>query len=201
MMDVEDSSFDAVVFANRGLLLAVPAVGLALGGRVSASSIALGLPLAFLGEGLRVWAVGYSGVTTRGAAVEAPRLVTAGPYAYVRNPLYVGNALTALGFAIALTGRVAAPARLATIATALGVLVGVYAVIIPHEERFLRRTFGADFEAYEQAVKPVVPRSTPYPNATGTYDPSVIGKAETRTFVTFGAMLLALIVKALRTDR
>ena len=56
-----------------------------------------------------MWAVGYSGVTTRGDTVTAPALVTAGPYAYVRNPLYVGNFLTAAGFAIAFTGKNSAP--------------------------------------------------------------------------------------------
>ena len=74
-------------------------------GKPSALSVTLGLPLAIAGELVRCWAVGYSGVTTRGDAVSAPELVTAGPYAYVRNPLYAGNFLTAAGFAIAFTGR------------------------------------------------------------------------------------------------
>src|SRR6202044_1293304 len=100
----ESTELDAFVFARRGELLAVPAVVLALLGRPSAFSIAVGLPLAFVGEAIRAWAVGYSGVTTRGDAVTAPALVTAGPYAYLRNPLYAGNFITALGFAIAFTG-------------------------------------------------------------------------------------------------
>ena len=100
---------DEFVFANRGALLALPALALAALGRPSAFSIAIGLPLAFLGEGIRCWAVGYSGVTTRGDAVTAPKLITAGPYAHVRNPLYIGNAVTGLGFALAFTGKLAAP--------------------------------------------------------------------------------------------
>jgi protein-S-isoprenylcysteine O-methyltransferase Ste14 len=194
----ENAAFDAFVFARRGELLAVPAVVLALAGRPSAFSIATGLPLAFAGEAIRAWAVGYSGVTTRGSRVEAPALVTAGPYAYVRNPLYVGNFVTAAGFALAFTGGNGGVARLALVGASLGVMFGVYAVIVPHEERFLHATFGADFEHYCATVPRVVPALEPAAPARGSYDPSVIGAAESRTFLTFGAMLAVLALKALK---
>jgi protein-S-isoprenylcysteine O-methyltransferase Ste14 len=190
------SAVDEFVFARRGELLALPAVALAACGKPSAFSIALGLPLAFVGEAVRAWAVGYSGVTTRGDTVTAPALVTAGPYAYVRNPLYVGNFITAAGFAIAFTGGNAPPARLALVVGALGAMLGVYAIVVPHEERFLRATFGDAFDAYTEAVPRVLPSSEPRGSQQGSYDPSVIGRAESRTFVTFGAMLAALAWKA-----
>jgi len=193
---VKAQALDELVFARRGELLAVPAVVLAAFGKPSAFSVALGLPLAFAGEALRAWAVGYSGVTTRGSTVYAPALVTAGPYAYVRNPLYVGNLVTALGFAIAFTGRNAAATRTALIAGAVGTMLAVYAVVVPHEERYLRDAFGAAFDAYVAVVPRIVPRTTPAPGASGSYDPSVIGRAESRTFLTFGAMLLALALRA-----
>jgi protein-S-isoprenylcysteine O-methyltransferase Ste14 len=192
----ESTELDAFVFARRGELLAVPAVVLAAFGKPSAFSIAVGLPLAFAGEAVRAWAVGYSGVTTRGNAVTAPALVTAGPYAYVRNPLYVGNFVTALGFAIAFTGANSAAVRAALVSGALGTMLGVYGVVVPHEERYLRETFGAEFDEYVAAVPRVVPRTGPGGNETGTYDPSVIGSAESRTFITFGLMLAALALKA-----
>ncbi len=189
---------DEFVFARRGELLAIPAVALAAFGKPSAFSVAVGLPLAFVGEAIRAWAVGYSGVTTRGDTVMAPALVTAGPYAYVRNPLYVGNFITAAGFALAFTGHNEPPARLALVAGSLGVMLGVYAIVVPHEERFLRSTFGAAFDAYTDAVPRVVPLTEPAGSQSGSYDPSVIGRAESRTFVTFGAMLAVLAWKALR---
>ena len=189
-------AFDAFVFARRGELLAIPAVALAVLGRPSARSIAVGLPLAFAGEAIRAWAVGYSGVTTRGDTVTAPALVTAGPYAFVRNPLYLGNAVTALGFALAFTGRNRVLHRLALVGGVLGTMFAVYAVVVPHEERYLRATFGEAFDAYTAAVPRTIPRTTPLEHARGTYDPSVIARAESRTFLTFGAMLAALAVKA-----
>jgi len=199
--DPEDpgaDSFDAFVFANRGALLALPAVVLAVSGKPSAFSIAAGLPLAFAGEVVRMWAVGYSGATTRGDTVTAPALVTAGPYAYVRNPLYAGNVITAAGFAIAFTGKNSAAVRLALVTGSLAAMIGVYAVIVPHEEGYLRATFGPAFEAYCARVPRVVPALEPSDPQHGSYDPGVIGKAESRTWLTFAAMLGVLAIKALR---
>ena len=54
-------------------------------------SLALGLPLALLGEALRLWASGHIEKTKA--------LATGGPYAHTRNPLYVGSLLMAIGVA------------------------------------------------------------------------------------------------------
>ncbi|HUN28915.1 MAG TPA: isoprenylcysteine carboxylmethyltransferase family protein [Alphaproteobacteria bacterium] len=199
MDDTNNDEVQALVFKNRGLLLTIPAALLALFGRPSATGVALGLPLAIAGELVRCWAVGYSGVTTRGDAVEAPRLVTAGPYAYVRNPLYVGNFVTALGFSVAFTGKNSFAAKLALVGGSLAAMAAVYAIIVPHEEKFLRSEFGDAFERYCERVPPVVPLAQPAPNGEGTWNPSVIRDAESRTFATFGVMLGLLVLKTLRT--
>ncbi|MGB8205042.1 MAG: isoprenylcysteine carboxylmethyltransferase family protein, partial [Candidatus Baltobacteraceae bacterium] len=167
-------------------------------GKPSGASIAAGVPLALAGEALRCWAVGYSGVTTRADRVTAPALVTAGPYAHVRNPLYVGNFITALGFTLAFSGGLP-PRRAALLGAAgLGTMLGVYAIIVPLEEAYLRETFGEAFEAYVARVPRLLPRAVPAEPAAGSYDPSVIARAETRTFATFAAMLAALALKAQR---
>jgi protein-S-isoprenylcysteine O-methyltransferase Ste14 len=189
---------EVFVFKNRGALLAVPAVALAACGKPSAFSVTVGLPIAIAGELLRCWAVGYSGVTTRGDSVEASALVTAGPYAYVRNPLYVGNFITAAGFALAFTGKNSPLARLGLIAGALGSMIGVYATIVPHEERFLHEKFGEEFERYCERVPPIVPQFEPMPDGEGHWRADVIKVAESNTFATFAAMLAVLALKALR---
>ncbi len=198
MTDPRNEEFQALVFKNRGALLSIPAAILAAFGKPSATSVAVGIPLAIAGELVRCWAVGYSGVTTRGDVVEAPKLVTAGPYAHVRNPLYVGNFITALGFSIAFTGKNSFAQRLALIGGSLGVMAGVYSTIIPHEEQFLRSQFGPEFDRYCERVPALVPQTEPAADQQGEWDATVIKEAETRTFATFGAMLGVLILKTLR---
>ncbi|MDP9023763.1 MAG: isoprenylcysteine carboxylmethyltransferase family protein [Candidatus Eremiobacteraeota bacterium] len=197
-MSERNDELQALIFKNRGALLTIPAVILAAFGKPSAFSVTAGLPLALAGELIRCWAVGYSGVTTRGDAVTAPALVTAGPYAHVRNPLYVGNFLTALGFALAFTGKNSPSQKVGLIGLSLGTMVAVYATIIPHEEAFLLSQFGEDFERYCERVPPLMPLAEPAPDGAGVWDPSVIKDAESKTFATFGAMLAVLAMKALK---
>ncbi len=185
------------VFKNRGALLALSAVLLAVFGKPSAFSVTLGVPIAIAGELLRCWAVGYSGVTTRNDAVTAPELVIAGPYAYMRNPLYAGNFITATGFAIAFTGGNSAATRAALLVAALGTMIAVYATIIPHEERFLRARFGESFIRYCEEVPPIIPHLEATSAQQGTWKPGVIAQAESKTFLFFGAMLVVLALKAL----
>lgn len=194
----DSDEFQAFVFKNRGALLAIPAVVLAAFGKPSALGVTVGLPLALAGELVRCWAVGYSGVTTRGDRVIAPELVTAGPYAYVRNPLYVGNFITALGFALAFTGKNPLPQKIGLMAASLGTMVAVYATIIPHEEQFLRTQFGEAFDEYCASVPPLMPQAEAAANTNGTWKPDVIREAETKTLGFFGAMLAVLALKAIK---
>jgi protein-S-isoprenylcysteine O-methyltransferase Ste14 len=198
MNEPDNGDLSALVFKNRGALLALPAALLAVFGKPSAAGVAIGVPVAIAGELVRCWAVGYSGVTTRGDHVEAPALVTSGPYAYVRNPLYVGNFITAAGFAIAFTGKNSLSQKLLLVGGSLAAMAAVYSVIVPHEEQFLQSEFGEAFERYCERVPPFVPLSEPAPDAQGSWNPSVIRDAETRTFVTFGAMLATLVLKSLK---
>ncbi len=57
----------------------------------------LGLLLLILGEGLRLWGVAVIGKESRTRGSGVKQLVDDGPYAYVRNPLYLGNLLLTLG--------------------------------------------------------------------------------------------------------
>ena len=198
MNESRTDEVQALVFKNRGALLTIPAAVLAAFGKPSAFSVTVGLPIAIAGELLRCWAVGYSGVTTRGDEVTAPKLITAGPYSYVRNPLYVGNFITALGFAIAFTGKNSTAQKVGLVGGSLAAMAAVYATIIPHEEQFLHSQFGEEFDRYLERVPQVVPQSEPMPNGQGEWQPSVIKDAESRTFATFGAMLAVLALKALK---
>jgi hypothetical protein len=77
-------------------------------------------------------------------------------------------------------------------------MAAVYKTIIPHEEQYLRSQFGEPYERYCLDVPPIVPALEPKSDRRGTWKPDVIAKAETNTFITFGAMLAVLALKALK---
>ena len=114
------------------------------------------LGVAVIGGGLalRAWAVGYAGRHTRSYKLRSPRLVTSGPYAFVRNPIYLGNLLIGLGIVI-----------MAQKWIVFGVfLVGFwaeYGAIVSLEEEFLSNAFGDRYDEYRRRVPRWLPRLTP----------------------------------------
>jgi hypothetical protein len=98
---------------------------------------------------------GYaSGCVKKNAA-----LAVSGPYAYTRNPLYLGSMLIAFGFARA--------ARSWGVAAALaGLFAVIYVPVIAAEEEFLAGAF-PEFAAYRQRVPRLLPRLTPARLGTG----------------------------------
>jgi protein-S-isoprenylcysteine O-methyltransferase Ste14 len=104
-------------------------------------SVALVVP----GLWLRAYASGY--------VKKNQELTTTGPYAYTRNPLYLGSTLIAAGFAVALLSW--------PVALLLAVFfLAIYVPVIASEERFLRATFPG-FEAYCRRVPRFFPRFGP----------------------------------------
>jgi protein-S-isoprenylcysteine O-methyltransferase Ste14 len=93
----------------------------------------------------RTWAAGFVGTTARGRVAQAETLLTAGPYAYVRNPMYLGALIITTAFAAMSGLPYALPIAWAAYAF-------VYASVIPYEEAYLRQRFGREYEAYWKAV-------------------------------------------------
>jgi hypothetical protein len=80
-------------------------------------------------------------------------LATSGPYAYTRNPLYLGSLLMGVGFAVA--------ARSWWLGVALVVMfVAIYLPVIRGEEKFLRAKF-PEFDEYARSVPRMLPRIVP----------------------------------------
>jgi protein-S-isoprenylcysteine O-methyltransferase Ste14 len=80
-------------------------------------------------------------------------LATSGPYAYTRNPLYLGSLLVAIGFAVA--------ARSLWVAAGLvAMFFAIYIPVIRSEEAFLRERF-PEFQEYANEVPRMIPRMTP----------------------------------------
>ena len=154
-------------------------------------SFAIGLPMTAFGEVLRIWGVSYAGPATRTRKVGARTLVTNGPYAYFRNPLYLGNFFLSLGLCIA--SRAWIPLMPIVLVVAF---VIQYGVIISLEERRLGELFGEEYERYVSQVPRVIPRLSPYDERSS--DRPDIRKAVLSERSTFGAISAVVILLILR---
>ncbi|MEO8370762.1 MAG: isoprenylcysteine carboxylmethyltransferase family protein [Candidatus Solibacter sp.] len=111
----------------------------------TAMSMAIGVPVSLLGLALRAWAAG--------CLAKNRQLATGGPYAYTRNPLYIGTLLVAAGLAVA-----ANSIGLAVLFAAVFLLV--YLPVIQNEEQHLRKIF-PEYAAYAERVPALLPCLTP----------------------------------------
>jgi protein-S-isoprenylcysteine O-methyltransferase Ste14 len=109
------------------------------------SAVAWSLVLVLPGLWLRAYASGY--------VKKNQELTTTGPYAYTRNPLYLGSMMMAAGFAVALLSW-----PIAVVLTT--VFLVIYVPVIASEERFLRSTFPG-FDEYCLHVPRIFPRFGP----------------------------------------
>jgi len=110
-----------------------------------ARSLAYGVPVSLMGLAVRAWAAGH--------LAKNRALATGGPYAYTRNPLYLGTLLVAAGLAIA-----ARSAGLGALFAA--VFLGIYLPVIQLEKQHLRSLF-PEYAAYAARVPALLPRMTP----------------------------------------
>ncbi len=164
-----------LVFPRR-LWIGLTVVGLAafvveprlMFGRHQALGTVGSLALVIAGLLGRAWAAGCAGRHTREARIEAPALITGGPYAYVRNPIYLASIV--LGFGM--VGLIGDPWLFAM---HVGVCVLLYAAIVPAEESFLAGKFGADYARYCMNVPRLWPRWRAWSGAKpATFDPRAL---------------------------
>jgi protein-S-isoprenylcysteine O-methyltransferase Ste14 len=192
-------------YADRVAKLRVPCGFVLVGAflwfsRPSAVSLAWGLPVAFLGLALRAWAAGH--------LEKNQQLTESGPYAWVRNPLYIGTLTAAAGFVIA-------SRRWELGALFAAVFLLVYLPVVELEEQHLRKLFPA-FDEYSRRVPKLIPRapgahraatvdhrkSTAWPPSRSTAKPFrwslYLHNREYEALIGFLAGTAALLWKALR---
>jgi protein-S-isoprenylcysteine O-methyltransferase Ste14 len=138
---------DAAVLIARwrvrlGYLLAVFVLWFA---RPTPKYVAIGAAIGVIGLWLRAYAAGY--------LHKQKVLTVTGPYAYTRNPLYLGSAILALGAGVATRSWISA-----------GILVVyfalVYSVVMRREERELLAQHGEAFHVYATTVPLFLPKIT-----------------------------------------
>jgi protein-S-isoprenylcysteine O-methyltransferase Ste14 len=110
-------------------------------------TLIVGAAVSLVGLLLRAWAAGH---IRKNSA-----LAVSGPYAFTRNPLYLGSFLLGLGFTV---GSGWGP--LGLLFTML--FVGIYLPVMRVESETLAQLFGKEFQEYSKAVPLFFPRLTPY---------------------------------------
>ena len=154
-----------------------------VGAQPTPARLLAGAAVALAGLVLRAWS---AGVLAKNSS-----LATGGPYAHTRNPLYLGSAVAALGFAIA-GGRWWFFLLLAIFFAA------VYWPVIRNEQAHLARLFPNEFPAYAEAVPALWPRLRAWrgPGSSARFSSQQYWRnREYRAFLAYGIIVLFLLAR------
>jgi protein-S-isoprenylcysteine O-methyltransferase Ste14 len=150
--------------------------------RPTPTSILIGLGFVILGVFVRAIASGH--------VQKNEQLAISGPYAYTRNPLYLGSLILAIGFAV--TGR--------NLWIGSGIVIfflAIYLPVIRAEEEFLRPRF-AEFAEYARHVPRLLPRLTPFGSSRSSFSSQLYWKhREYNAAVGACAIMMILVAKML----
>jgi protein-S-isoprenylcysteine O-methyltransferase Ste14 len=156
-------------------------------------SLILGFLVAITGELIRLWGVSWAGSETRTTGhMEGTYLIVSGPFAYVRNPLYIGNILIYLGVGIM---SYAIFPYLQIIA--LLFFIFQYYHIIKGEEEFLQKRYAEQFSEFKKNVPRLFPRLTPYRPGNVKQPPFKFKaglKSERRTFQAIVFIMITIVL-------
>ena len=184
----QSARIGAVLFRHRGWLpvpfLLVP---LLARGAMGPRNWVLGFALIVMGEAIRLAGVAAAGTVTRRRSRTVQRLVTYGIFAWMRNPLYVGNFLIWMGFTV-ISGV------LWFIPVAV-VLFGIeYTLIVRYEEGVLESIFGQEYLAYKSRTLRWMPRPPSAPEA-GEHHWGEAWRSEISTFLQYAAITVLFVLK------
>jgi protein-S-isoprenylcysteine O-methyltransferase Ste14 len=152
-----------------------------------------GMAMTAAGELVRLWAVRHIGAISRTRSSRLGPLVQTGPFAYVRNPLYLGNLAVWTGFALF--------ARLVWLAPLVLVLLGAaYHAIVRWEEGLLESRLGDAYRVYARHVPRWIPAlrtgPTPFPAHLFTWGETFFSERGTLMAIAAGYLLLWLKLRA-----
>jgi protein-S-isoprenylcysteine O-methyltransferase Ste14 len=148
----------------------------------NATVLIIGGTLAVVGILIRAWASGH--------IRKNQNLAVSGPYAFTRNPLYLGSFVLGVGFTIA--------SGVWWLGAAFAVLfLGIYLPVMRVEAVDLTKLFGAEYEEYARRVPLFFPRPTAYPASDAKFDVSLYMRY--REYRAALGLIFALLVLTLKT--
>jgi protein-S-isoprenylcysteine O-methyltransferase Ste14 len=155
----------------------------------SALLLAAGLATVTAGEALRLWAVRNIGVISRTRSDRLGPLIRSGPFGLVRNPLYIGNILLWIGFAIS-------AGMLWFVPIILIVLGAEYHAIVRWEEGHLEERLGEPYRMYKAEVGRWLPgsrqsRVANHPSTSLGTTSSVVEESQTASPFSWGETLFS----------
>jgi protein-S-isoprenylcysteine O-methyltransferase Ste14 len=150
-----NDKFAAFIFRTRGIYMFIAlAVSIILkyhsGGTTPLPLFIAGITIMAAVQVFRMYAASYLWGRQAVARVEADFLCTSGPFAYVRNPLYLGNFMIGTGLCIAVNEWYAYVLFAASFAF-------VYYIVIPYEEKYLQEKFGNSYLEYKAHTRRLIP--------------------------------------------
>lgn len=148
----------------------------------NATVLIIGGAVAIVGILIRAWASGH--------IRKNQNLAVSGPYAFTRNPLYLGSFVLGVGFTIA--------AGVWWLGIAFAVLfLGIYLPVMRVEAVDLTKLFGAEYEEYARRVPLFFPRPTTYQGSAARFDMSLYMRY--REYRAALGLIFALLVLTLKT--
>ena len=187
-MDIRD-----FFFRNRGYIPIPLAIIVLTFASLKIELLPIGVILVVTGELLRLNGVRYAGGETRTLKVGASVLCSSGPFAYLRNPLYLGNVIIYAGMVLIAGGEFV----WILLPTTLTFFFLEYGLIISLEEETLRKKFNEEYGEYLSMVPRLIPRVSPWKGGSETV-PMTIEKTlrtEKRTLQIIGGFILLLILR------
>jgi protein-S-isoprenylcysteine O-methyltransferase Ste14 len=131
----------------------------------------VGLGFILAGEGLRVWACGH--------LRKNKDVIMSGPFAHVKNPLYVGTLMILVGFCLAASRPDHPSIYILYVGLPVFLLVFFF-YYFPYKVRVegdrLRRRFGEKFEEYDRNVPDLIPRLKPYRASDARWDVKLLSE-------------------------
>ena len=187
-MDIRD-----FFFRNRGYIPIPLAIIILIFASLKIELLPIGVILVVTGELLRLNGVRYAGGETRTLKVGAATLCSSGPFAYLRNPLYLGNVTIYAGMVLIAGGEfvwILLPATLTFFFLEYGLIISL-------EEETLHQKFNEEYGEYLSMVPRLIPRVTPWKGGSETV-PMTTKKTlrtEKRTLQIIGGFILLLILR------
>jgi len=183
-------SFRDKIFTLRSYTPIPFLVAMVIFAHPTATTMAIGFIMVALGEFMRFWGVAYAGSLTRvTGSVGAPEVIVAGPFAYIRNPLYVGNMLTYVG--IGIISNALFPWLI--LVAALWFAFQYYQIVM-REEEFLEKEFGDKYLEFKRNVPRFIPHLSAYVNPVQSKQLPNWREALHSERRTFQALILVLLI-------